>query len=226
LLKDWPGCVLRHHMLQTHYHQPLNWTNSSLISCFAELKRWAIELRDGLDSRQPGSPSNDVVAALNDDLNVPAALAVLRQKFASKESKTEKGREALQSDLEFFGILDRRSILLLSSATRSSIPLTDSIFDRISHFQTKLLNSPAALDFGEYKDDEIVIRFTDGFFDVTPVIGTSENLNTKVNGLLAARNAARKAKDFKEADRIRDELAKMGVVLKDTKDGTTWEIAR
>ena len=37
---------------------------------------------------------------------------------------------------------------------------------------------------------------------------------------------ARKAKNFKESDRIRDELAKMGVVLKDTKDGTTWEIAR
>ena len=37
---------------------------------------------------------------------------------------------------------------------------------------------------------------------------------------------ARKAKDFKESDRIRDELAAMGVVLKDSKDGTTWEIAR
>ena len=37
---------------------------------------------------------------------------------------------------------------------------------------------------------------------------------------------ARERKDFKEADRIRDELSKMGVVLKDTKDGTTWEIAR
>ena len=33
-------------------------------------------------------------------------------------------------------------------------------------------------------------------------------------------------KNFKEADRIRDELAAMGVVLKDTKDGTTWEIVR
>ncbi len=43
---------------------------------------------------------------------------------------------------------------------------------------------------------------------------------------IAARNAARKAKDFKESDRIRDELAAMGVVLKDSKDGTTWEIAR
>jgi cysteinyl-tRNA synthetase len=48
----------------------------------------------------------------------------------------------------------------------------------------------------------------------------------QVDSLIEARNAARKAKDFKESDRIRDELAKMGVVLKDTKDGTTWEIAR
>ena len=43
---------------------------------------------------------------------------------------------------------------------------------------------------------------------------------------IAARNAARQAKDFKESDRIRDELAKLGVVLKDSKDGTTWEVAR
>jgi len=49
---------------------------------------------------------------------------------------------------------------------------------------------------------------------------------TKVVDLIEARNAARQVKDFKESDRIRDELAKMGVVLKDTKDGTTWEIAR
>ena len=48
----------------------------------------------------------------------------------------------------------------------------------------------------------------------------------KVASLIEARAAARKAKDFKESDRIRDELAAMGVVLKDSKDGTTWEIAR
>jgi cysteinyl-tRNA synthetase len=49
---------------------------------------------------------------------------------------------------------------------------------------------------------------------------------SKVETLIAARTAARKAKDFKESDRIRDELAAMGVVLKDSKDGTTWEVAR
>jgi cysteinyl-tRNA synthetase len=46
-----------------------------------------------------------------------------------------------------------------------------------------------------------------------------------VQSAINARNAARKAKDFKEADRIRDELAAMGILLKDSKDGTTWEVA-
>jgi cysteinyl-tRNA synthetase len=44
--------------------------------------------------------------------------------------------------------------------------------------------------------------------------------------LIASRNAARQAKNFKESDRIRDELAAMGIVLKDSKEGTTWELAR
>jgi cysteinyl-tRNA synthetase len=49
---------------------------------------------------------------------------------------------------------------------------------------------------------------------------------SKIVNLIEARAAARAAKDFKESDRIRDELAAMGVFLKDSKDGTTWEIAR
>ena len=48
----------------------------------------------------------------------------------------------------------------------------------------------------------------------------------QVDGLIAERTAARARKDFKESDRIRDELAAMGVVIKDSKEGTTWEIAR
>src|ERR1700738_3500946 len=48
----------------------------------------------------------------------------------------------------------------------------------------------------------------------------------QIDGLIADRTAARARKDFKESDRIRDELAAMGVVIKDSKEGTTWEIAR
>jgi len=48
----------------------------------------------------------------------------------------------------------------------------------------------------------------------------------RVRSLIEDRTAARARKDWKESDRIRDELAAMGVVLKDSKDGTTWEVAR
>jgi len=44
---------------------------------------------------------------------------------------------------------------------------------------------------------------------------------------IAARIAARKARNFKEADRIRDELVARGIQLMDNPDGTTsWELKR
>ncbi|MGY4235974.1 cysteinyl-tRNA synthetase [Bradyrhizobium sp. USDA 4449] len=52
----------------------------------------------------------------------------------------------------------------------------------------------------------------------------------EIDRLIAERAAARARKDFKESDRIRDELAAKGVVIKDGKDAdgkpvTTWELA-
>ena len=48
----------------------------------------------------------------------------------------------------------------------------------------------------------------------------------KVEQLIAERVAARKAKDFAEADRLRGELDAMGIVIKDGPEGTTWEVRR
>ena len=49
----------------------------------------------------------------------------------------------------------------------------------------------------------------------------------RIADLIGARNAARKAKDFKQADQIRNELAAMSIELEDKKDGTTtWRVKR
>jgi cysteinyl-tRNA synthetase len=46
----------------------------------------------------------------------------------------------------------------------------------------------------------------------------------QVEALIDARTAAKAGRNFKEADRIRDELLALGIVLKDNKDGTAWEV--
>jgi cysteinyl-tRNA synthetase len=49
-----------------------------------------------------------------------------------------------------------------------------------------------------------------------------ENLDAEIESLIAARNAARKARNFAESDRIRDELLGGGILLEDTPAGTRW----
>jgi len=44
----------------------------------------------------------------------------------------------------------------------------------------------------------------------------------EIEALIQARADARKAKDFAEADRIRDQLAEKGIILDDSREGTTW----
>ena len=44
--------------------------------------------------------------------------------------------------------------------------------------------------------------------------------------LIASRNAARKEKNWAEADRIRDELLAKNIVLQDGPEGTTWTAGR
>jgi cysteinyl-tRNA synthetase len=74
------------------------------------------------------------------------------------------------------------------------------------------------------------VSLENGIVSITERSGNNSP-ELRVKELIANRAAARAQKDFKESDRIRDELAAMGVVLKDGKDVdgkpvTTWEIAR
>jgi len=53
---------------------------------------------------------------------------------------------------------------------------------------------------------------------------SNEMLDKVISLLLTTRNEAKKNKDWATADRIRDELTNLGIVVKDTKDGFEWEI--
>ena len=67
-------------------------------------------------------------------------------------------------------------------------------------------------------------------FKLSDVLGLKiekkeEILDKEIEALIQERQAARKAKDFKRADEIRDELLKKGIILKDTREGVKWQRA-
>ncbi|MBN1879142.1 cysteine--tRNA ligase [bacterium] len=51
---------------------------------------------------------------------------------------------------------------------------------------------------------------------------SEDELSSKIDDMIVKRQAARLARDFREADRIRDELSQMGIVLEDTREGVRW----
>jgi cysteinyl-tRNA synthetase len=66
-----------------------------------------------------------------------------------------------------------------------------------------------------------------GFSNVQMKIASKAHVDAiAIADAIAARNAARKAKNFAESDRIRDDLLAKGIVLKDGPQGTTWEVRK
>lgn len=69
------------------------------------------------------------------------------------------------------------------------------------------------------------------FDELTGVLGIvypheqADDLDAEVEKMIEARQAARKAKNWAEADRIRDELKEKGIVLEDTPQGVKWHRA-
>ena len=49
-----------------------------------------------------------------------------------------------------------------------------------------------------------------------------DTLDAEIEAMIAERQAARKEKDFARADKLRDKLTAMGIILEDTREGVKW----
>jgi cysteinyl-tRNA synthetase len=236
----WSGAAIRLAMLRSHYRQPINWTLEELNNSREELSQWArtliakrFEARDQLTGDSP-SPTSDLLGALSDDLNTPEALKVIRSEFTQAFNGSEFGARALAADLRFLGVLNGQDLATLTSGVSGvggvgMERLLGSI-QLARNFQAATANN----DLGLVKSTESELNKL-GLRPQLDQIGitlstmgsTSKELGSNsVDDQVAARNAAREAKNFKEADRIRDVLLAKGIVLKDGPEGTTWEVKR
>jgi cysteinyl-tRNA synthetase len=177
LLEEASGEVVRLALLSAHYRQPLDWSADVLVEARRKLDRLYNTLRnfsDSLDDIENIAPADDFVAALEDDINTPRALAALFD---------------LAREINRLG--DTPAALALARQLRASAEIIGL-----------LGNDPVAW-------------FEQG--------GTDNKLSAaELDALLVRRTEARMARDFAEADHIRDQLTEMGIVIEDGPDGPRW----
>ena len=145
------GEVLRFALLSGHYRSPLPWTEALIAQSKATLDGLYRKVGDAV----AGEIDPGVVAAMNDDLNSPLAIARL-------------------------GAVEDGAVLKASAGLLGLLTMSANQW------------------------------FQGG--------GDASDIDSQI----AARTAAKAAKDFAESDRIRDELKAEGILLEDGPDGTTW----
>ena len=176
ILKKYDAEVVRFFILRAHYRSPLNYSDIHLDDARSALSRLYTALKSfSGEARVDWQDAHAVrfKAAMDDDFNMPEAMAVLFE--------------------------------LAAEFNRSQ--------DQVFAAQLKGLAAVVGL----------LQREPGEFLKGTPHTGTLSSEEIEVR--IAARAAAKKSRNFAEADRLRDELKAAGVILEDTSVGTTWRSA-
>ena len=94
-----------------------------------------------------------------------------------------------------------------------------AVFDLVKDINTKILDKPVSENVCK-----TAAKIFDELCDVLGILYNkkSNDLDKEVEKLIAQRQEAKKNKDFATADKIRDDLKARGIILKDTRQGTTW----
>ncbi|WP_297829568.1 cysteine--tRNA ligase [Thermomonas sp.] len=172
LVRQNPPEALRYALLSAHYRQPLEWSDGLIEQSVRTLDRLYGTLRDLDDVPAEAVIPDSVEAALDDDLNTPAALAEIAR-IAGEARKAVSG-------------------------------------DDKATLKAQLLGAGRILGLLQQSPADWFSR------------GASGDDDARIQALVDARTAAKKARDFARADAIRDQLAAEGILLEDTPQGVRW----
>ncbi len=196
--------AIRWLFLQTGYRKVMNFTEESIGSAAVGLERVKSAYRtlhataagDG-DAARDGELDARMEAALDDDMNTAAALAVLYDCISSLPSPAA-ARSALASLSYWLGVLGIEPTDAWLVEPKATLPpeFVESL--------ASALNS---------RRDELGEISLNG---ATP--------EEAVERVVAARTSARSRKDWKASDLLRETLLRCGVELQDSKEGTSWSV--
>jgi cysteinyl-tRNA synthetase len=200
--------ALRIFVLSSHYRSPLTYSEEAI-----EAAKGGVEKLVGTISREdPTEGKGEVfdaepyqqrfIEAMDDDFNTPRALGALFDlasainQAGDKGISTDKAQDTLVSlGRKVLGLKLPRTVYLSGSA-KGSGQMTGNI---------SATPKPAELKLRFFAPEVIIVPAT---------------VQASVKRLTEERNDCRKEKNWQRADEIRNKLAELGVILKDTKTGT------
>jgi cysteinyl-tRNA synthetase len=143
ILAEAPGEVVRLALLGTHYRDPLDWTAERLQQARQTLNRWnrslnlppfGLEFRDYSHTAIPANPTDEVRAALEDDLNTPLALAHLHEQVRAiyrerDPAERRKLEHRLIGSARFLGLLGGRPVEWLQVGPKEFVEYVEKRVD-------------------------------------------------------------------------------------------------
>jgi len=157
-----------------------------------------------------------------------------RQPAAWTEDQLVQARNSLD---HLYGVLGRAKAVEAVTTSDEDVlaPLLDDLNTPAAFAELKRLGNEldaavrkGAPDAAALKGDLVALAATLGVLQQDPQVwfqgGADEGLKAKIDGLVAARDAARRNKDWAEADRLRGELSALNVEVMDGPAGATWRI--
>ncbi len=220
----WDPMVLRLFLLQTHYRSQTDFSEEAIKAAaegYQRLTGPAKKLRKNIgqaDERKAEQAPKGIVAsvsavrkrfreAMDDDFNTAEARAALSDlaNEANRYLQSDAQRDApgAHAFALAFRELGSEVLGLKELHVRRIVYLSASITAH-SHVQ-------ARLTVDRREEAEVPVSSDQ-----------AETMQELIQTLIDLRNEARAQKDFETADRIRDRLGKLGIILEDTPDGTTW----
>jgi cysteinyl-tRNA synthetase len=208
LLKGYKASAIRMALISVPYRHQLNFTFEGLTEAtnaidrlrtfVARLKK--TELPEGVTPALQGAAEKAeaaYLAALENDLNTAEARAPIFDLVRTVNSALDTG-SVLAGDRErVLAVLDKFDAVFAVIADQDAAPTKAALAWAESHGLADKI-APELLVQQGLSDDEI-------------------------DALIAERNTARKQRNFRRSDEIRDELAAKGIVIEDAKDGVRWK---
>ena len=192
LLKRVRPNVVRFFMLSTHYRNPLNFSDEAIAQAEGAVARIENSVTNLKHRLQAVSRLEIPIADEQEIQQLAREVAAIMERFDQKMSDDFNTPDALSAVFELVSLSNQ--LLQQEAVDRRQLELLLQAYDELNDVLGILKDDPAE----------------------------EELLDEEIERLIAERTEARKAKNWKRADEIRDMLQERGIILEDTPQGVRW----